>query len=148
MIKRIIFHFVIIITLLVVPNFIFAQVPDLGTAVDSVLFSSNGAVKNTGITVVIPSASLTTGIDSPGIGETATFYPNPFTTLLVVRINESIGTTRSELKIYNILGTIVMDKIITKSVTVLETYFKSGVYFYVMTNKNGKVQSGKLISIK
>jgi hypothetical protein len=37
-------------TLLLISNFIFAQAPNLGTAANFVLFSSNGAVTNTGIT--------------------------------------------------------------------------------------------------
>lgn len=116
-----------------------------GTKLDGRAFTTTGELNTAAITVTIPSGCISTGI-SATTNIDATFYPNPITTSMTVNINGVSGINSSELSIYNILGTLVMNKIITKSATVLETNFPSGVYFYKLTAKNGTIQSGKLIS--
>lgn len=117
-----------------------------GTVLDGRAFTTTGELNAAAITVTIPSACATTGIIAPGKNEVATFYPNPITTSLTININDASAFNSSQLQIYNILGTMVMNKIITKRTSVLETNFSSGVYFYKLTAKNGTIQSGKLIS--
>jgi hypothetical protein len=55
------------IMLFLMPCIIFAQAPNLGTAVDFVLFSSNGAVTNTGISQLTGSVGTNNG-SSTGFG--------------------------------------------------------------------------------
>jgi hypothetical protein len=117
-----------------------------GSKLDGRAFTTTGELNTAAITVTIPSVCSTTGIVSPKTGEVATFYPNPFTTTLVVSLNDASGIIRSELKIYNILGSLVLNQLITKTTTVLEPNFRSGIYFYLLTDKNGTIQSGKLVS--
>jgi hypothetical protein len=117
-----------------------------GTNIDGRAFTTTGELNASAITVTIPSACIITGIIAPNKAEAATFSPNPFTTSTTINISDVSGYNSSELRIYNILGTMVMNKIITKRTTVLETNFPSGVYLYKLTGKNGTVQSGKLVS--
>jgi hypothetical protein len=117
-----------------------------GTNIDGRAFTTTGELNASAITVTIPSACIITGIIAPNKAEAATFSPNPFTTSTTINISDVSGYNSSELRIYNILGTMVMNKIITKRTTVLETNFPSGVYLYKLTGKNGTAQSGKLVS--
>src|SRR5450432_2228612 len=48
-------------TLLFSPNIIFAQAPDLGTAANFVLFSTTGAIGNTGISHITGNVGTNTG---------------------------------------------------------------------------------------
>ncbi|MEO8150772.1 MAG: hypothetical protein ABI723_24275, partial [Bacteroidia bacterium] len=47
--------------LLVLPKLIFAQAPNLGTAANFVLFSTNGAVSNSGISQVTGNVGTNNG---------------------------------------------------------------------------------------
>src|ERR1039458_9487294 len=49
------------VILLLMPNIIFGQAPTLGTVADFVLFSSNGAVSNTGISQLTGNVGTNNG---------------------------------------------------------------------------------------
>lgn len=76
----------------------------------------------------------------------ATFYPNPFSAFVTVNVEEASVTNSSELILYNVLGKQVMNQTLTNTSTTVETNLPSGVYFYKVINKDGGVQSGKLIA--
>jgi hypothetical protein len=94
------------------------------------------------------SKCSTTGIVSLNgdVSEAATFYPNPWKTSLTLTINNASEINSSELRIYTILGTLVINRMITDQITTLDTNLPAGVYFYQVIGKNKTVQSGKLIS--
>lgn len=116
-----------------------------GTKLDGRAFTTTGELNTAEITVTIPSTCASTGINSTNKSETVSFYPNPITTSMTVTINNASEINSSDLRIFNILGQQIMNRIITKSTTVINTNFKSGIYFYKVTSKNGSIQSGKLI---
>lgn len=117
-----------------------------GTKLDGRAFTTTGELNVAAITATIPSTCSTTGITSSKTSGSVTFYPNPMTNSVVVTIDDASGSNSSDLRIYNILGSVVMNKVITNRTTVLETNFKSGIYFYKVIGNDGSVQSGKLIS--
>ena len=79
--------------------------------------------------------------------KTVTIYPNPFSTSTTITINNASQINDVELRMYNVLGKEVMNKIITSQATTIETgNLPSGVYFYKVTGNNKTIQSGKLIS--
>lgn len=81
------------------------------------------------------------------VNNAVTIYPNPFTTSIDIRINDASQLNNCELKIYNILGVVVINKLITKQLTSLETSkLPSGIYLYKVNSNNKTIQSGKLIS--
>jgi hypothetical protein len=93
------------------------------------------------------SLSKPSGIDSEGNAENGiSFYPSPWTSSTSLTINDASQMNSSELKIYNVLGEVVLKMTITNKTTTLNTELPSGVYFYQVTGKNGTIQSGKLIS--
>ena len=91
-------------------------------------------------------------VNFSGINLEGTIYPNPFSNSLNISINESLLTNETkivQLKIYNILGEIRINSILTKQLTAIETSDLSpGIYFYQIL-KNDKINlSGRLVSQK
>ncbi len=100
---------------------------------------------------VIPLNCGTVGISSIEVinTEAVTIYPNPFSTSATILVNDVMQNNKIELRIYNVLGAEVMNTIITKQSTMLETSnLSSGVYFYKVISNNNIIQSGKLVSQK
>ena len=113
--------------------------------------TTTGALSTTAITAIsntIPPNCATVGIPSFDAGNAngIKIYPNPFTTSMTIKLNDASETNSSELKIFNVLGNMVMNIIITEKNTVLETNLPSGVYFYKLIGKNNMIQAGKLVS--
>ena len=65
--KTSLFNVLVAVILLIIPTFIFAQSPTLGTVSNFVLFSSNGAVSNTGISHLTGNVGTNNG-SSTGFG--------------------------------------------------------------------------------
>lgn len=65
--KTFIHNLIMSVILLLLPNANFAQAPTLGTVADYVLFSTNGAVSNTGISHVTGNVGTNNG-SSTGFG--------------------------------------------------------------------------------
>ncbi|MEX2369841.1 MAG: ice-binding family protein, partial [Bacteroidales bacterium] len=74
-------------------------------------------------------------------------YPNPFSPLLYIVINDASQINSCELKIYSVLGDEVIRAIVTKQLSTIETSnLPCGIYFYKVIDKGILIQSGKLIS--
>jgi hypothetical protein len=81
------------------------------------------------------------------VDPSVTIYPNPFSTNATIVINDASQFNNYELRMYNVLGTEVMNTIITNQSTSLETSnLPTGIYSYKVIGKNKTIQSGKLIS--
>jgi len=69
-------------------------------------------------------------------------FPNPFSNTLTFKLKNN---DLSELKIYDISGREIIQKEFTNELT-LETFdFKSGLYFYTISNGNLIIKKGKII---
>ncbi|MGZ4061308.1 MAG: ice-binding family protein, partial [Bacteroidia bacterium] len=120
-----------------------------GSKIAGRVLTTNGAFTTDSINVTMPAGCGSVGIplhNSTSVANAASFYPNPFTNAMTVTINGATQNNSSELKIFNVLGSLVMTKIITETTTSIDGNFPAGVYFYCVTGKNNSVQSGKLIS--
>jgi hypothetical protein len=95
-----------------------------------------------------PCGTGVSTMHSLNANQIASFYPNPWTNSLVVTINDASVTNSSELRMFNVLGVMVLNITITEKTTTLETNFPAGVYLYQVTGKNKTVQSGRLVSEK
>ncbi len=74
-------------------------------------------------------------------------YPNPFSTSIFIVINNASQISKSEMRIYNVLGAEVMNAVITKQITTLKAdHLASGIYFYKVISNNKTIQSGRLVS--
>jgi hypothetical protein len=79
--------------------------------------------------------------------ESISVYPNPFSAKINVVINKKAGLNNAELRIYDVLGKLMMSTTITKQLTTLETSgLPSGIYLYTVIGNNNIIQSGKLIA--
>jgi len=92
----------------------------------------------------------TTGIaDLTGINskEVVSIYPNPFTNQISLIINNALQINKFELRMYNVLGALVLTKNVTTQSSTIETGdLPSGIYFYKIIDNKNTIQSGRLIS--
>jgi len=124
-----------------------------GVVLNGRALTTTGALTTTAINAVaspLPTNCGTVGISSLDAGstsETVTIYPNPFSASVTIMINDASRINKAELRIYNVLGAEVMNTIVTKKITTLETSkLPNGIYFYKIIDNNKTIQSGKLIS--
>jgi hypothetical protein len=77
-------------------------------------------------------------------------YPSPFENTVNIVINNDLYAQMVEayeLRIYNVLGTLVIHTRLVDQMTVIETRgLKQGVYFFQVSDKNKSIQSGKIVS--
>jgi len=124
-----------------------------GAILDGRALTTTGALTTNAIDAVaptIPSDCGMVGIPSNNVvkpNEAVIFYPNPFSTYTTITINDASQINKTELRIYNILGKVVINTTITKKTTTLKTInLPSGIYFYKMISNDRIIRSGKLIS--
>ncbi len=122
-----------------------------GVKIDGRALTTAGAINTIAMTVVnnaIPSScSAPTGIPSLDANEVVTIYPNPFSTSTTIIINDASEMKKAELRVYNVLGEVVLITTITKQATTLGTSdLTSGIYFYKIISNNKTIQSGRLVS--
>ena len=102
------------------------------------------------LAIVKPTHSFATDIQSLNEAiatEAVGIYPNPFSTSLCISIHNSAHVNTSEFVIYDVFGEMVLSKVLTKQVNMIETCdLPSGVYFYKVLSENKTIQSGRLIS--
>lgn len=119
-------------------------------ALDGRGLTTAGAVSTAGSPAIMPPGCTTGIIFTAGnTNEAVTIYPNPFSTYTTIMINEASQINKADLRIYNVLGKEVINTIITKQLTTIETSnLSSGMYFYKVISNNNIIQSGKIISKK
>ena len=123
-----------------------AIILNTGVAIEGRVLSTSGGITTFGI-----NAEMT-----PGCGNLATdtivapakvaqLYPNPFASSLNVSFAD-FGSETTELKIYNAVGALVLNAVLTQNTTTIPTNLPAGIYFYRILGADGSVQCGKLIS--
>jgi hypothetical protein len=121
-----------------------------GVILDGRALSTTGTFTTTAINAVMPTTCSTAGIGSfanTNTTEMVTIYPNPFTSSAVICANNMSLLNKTEVKLYDVLGSEVIKTTITEKLTTLETNnLSSGIYFYKVICNNKIIQSGKLIS--
>jgi hypothetical protein len=125
---------------------------DLATGVklDGRALTTVGSVTSNSVTVVKPSSCVTTDVQSLNIAnsnQAVSIYPNPFSTSLCINLHNAAHINTSEFLLYDVVGEMVLSKVLTKQVNMVETCdLPSGVYFYKVLSENKTIQSGRLIS--
>lgn len=114
--------------------------------------TTGGAVNTAAITAVaspIPSYCESVGIDDVDIsnfGSPVSIYPNPFSNITYITINNPVLVNNAEVVIFNIIGTeIKRISILEQSTMVSLSDMQNGVYFYNVISNNQVIQNGKLI---
>ncbi|RKS19006.1 putative secreted protein (Por secretion system target) [Flavobacterium endophyticum] len=122
-----------------------AVILNTGVEIEGRVLSTTGAISTFAI-----DAQMTPGCASLGTDDyvvpVAKFYPNPFSTNFTVAIDYGFQDHSSQLIFYNVLGALVLEKTVTKTVSDISVNLPSGLYFYKLLSDTGKIQSGKIIS--
>ncbi|MEO6901851.1 MAG: ice-binding family protein [Bacteroidia bacterium] len=119
-----------------------------GVTLNGRALATNGAVGTVAINATMTPGCLATDIESFDDGNaTIAIYPNPFNTSTTLVINNLSQIHNCELNMFDTFGKIVMNTVITKQTTTIETSnLPSGVYFYKVIGNGKTIQSGKMIS--
>ena len=120
-----------------------------GVAINGRALTIVGAVSTAAINAIMPPGCVLTGITSidENSSNVVTIYPNPFSSSIDIIINETSQINKAELRIFNVLGSEVINTTITKQITTLGTSnLTSGIYFFKIISNNKTIESGKLIS--
>jgi hypothetical protein len=124
-----------------------------GVVFDGRALTTNGALTTTAATVIatmIPSNCGSVGIHDIDVeNNSVSIYPNPFSTSATILINDASKINKAELKMYNVLGEVVLSEMLSKQSNTFETSdLPSGIYIYKIISNNKIIQSGRLISNK
>lgn len=124
-----------------------------GVVLDGRCLTTDGALNTTAIDVIatmIPSNCGSVGIHDIELKENSiSIYPNPFNESTNILINDASQINKAELKMYNVLGEVVLNKMLTEKLTTIETSnLNSGIYIYKIFSNNAIIQLGRLISNK
>jgi len=120
---------------------------NIGSTIEGRVLSTSGAINTVGI-----NAQMTAGCNPGSLAvssavknkETASVYPNPFSSVLNVKLDNE--NKESNLTIYNAAGTRVLGKVLNETLSSIQLNLPAGIYFYQIQSKDGKVQTGKIIS--
>lgn len=120
-----------------------------GSTIEGRALTTNGAVSTDAATVTMtPGCStVTTAISDNTVtkNQVSVFYPNASNNTLVVTLNEFSTVYTTGIKLYNTIGKLVLNKVLSNQRTFIQTNFPAGVYFYHLTRSNENIQTGKLI---
>lgn len=121
-----------------------------GVILDGSALTTNGALTITAINAaatMIPGNCATVDVPSIKLANAISIYPNPFNESINLIINNASQINKSVLRIYNVLGVELMNSIITKQLTNLNTsLFPSGIYFYKLISNDSTIQTGRIVS--
>ncbi len=116
--------------------------------------TTDGAISTSAINQILTPgcASLSTDLASENMESPVPFInisPNPFSGNLNIQLNDYLKNNSYSFKIYNLMGTEVLQSDLTENLTSLETgVIAPGIYFYTLSDKTNIIQSGKIISIQ
>jgi hypothetical protein len=102
---------------------------------------ANGCAQNLSFPVVV---TATTGIDENDLSENVILYPNPVSDFSVFEIRD-MNWEGGSICIVNVFGQTVLSQPLSSDRFIIsKNDFISGVYFYKITDRNGKTASGKI----
>jgi OmpA-OmpF porin, OOP family len=88
------------------------------------------------------SLTLCTGIAEQSANEHIKIFPNPFSGILNVDLNE---ISQSEIFLYDITSRKLLQQKFTSSVSLNTGQLASGIYIYEVRTKNGVLKKGKVV---
>ena len=116
-----------------------------GASIEGRVLSTTGGISTFGINAQMTPGCVTLATNDVTIeSNKAIFYPNPFSTVLNIKMNEDNKGTN--FTIVDAAGSKVYETTLSNKTTALSMRLPAGIYFYQLKGKNGSTQSGKLIS--
>jgi len=96
--------------------------------------------------VVTLASNISTGLNTLNSDKKVNIMSNPTVSTITVILSEDSKINNCNLKIYNLLGSeIVNEKIISQSTTLNAGALSTGLYIYKVMENNLLIQTGKLI---
>lgn len=119
-----------------------------GAIINGRALTTTGNMSTNANFVTMPPGCFWLGVETAAVTpESATVYPNPFSSVLTIAITNETLVGNSQVHIYNVLGEELLNVAIQNSITAIPTSsLPAGVYFYSLTSDNKVIQSGRLIS--
>jgi len=123
-----------------------------GVTLNGKAFTTSGALSTSAIIAssAISDCNITTAIIpiiDANVNNMFLIFPNPFSTITNIVIQDPSQMINCEWSIYNVLGEIVLTTPLSQPQTTIETgKLSSGVYMYKITGNNKVLQSGRLTS--
>ncbi len=125
---------------------------ELGTVLTGRVLTTTGAVSTSAMTVngteIPANCSSSIGItttEQNSSNQSASVYPNPFSSAATIMCPNVSSSNPNTLKLYTILGVEVRSEIITQKETTINP-LPAGIYVYKLFKNNAVIQIGKLIS--
>ena len=116
-----------------------------GVSIEGRVLSTSGGVSTFSVNAQMTPGCTALATSSADVKDNqATFYPNPFSSVLNVNMDNINGG--SVLTLFNAAGSRVTEKILSNKTNQLQMNLPAGMYFYQLKSKNGYKQNGKLIS--
>ncbi|HEV7231633.1 MAG TPA: ice-binding family protein [Bacteroidia bacterium] len=124
-----------------------------GVVLNGRAMTTAGALSTTAISAIAPIIAGTCGalavVPANAVSQVIRIYPNPFQSSTTLVLSDASLASKTEFRMYNVLGEEVMTMTLVNQTTVLETgALPSGVYFYTVSGNGKTIQSGRLISQK
>jgi len=119
-----------------------------GTVLNGRAMTTTGNMSTAAITATMPPGCIGMDIEPAVVSlETATVFPNPFSSNLTITVNDAQLIGHSQVRIYNVLGQEMMIIAIQNENTAIPTTsLPVGVYFYTLTGDGRTIQTGRLVS--
>jgi hypothetical protein len=115
-----------------------------GVTLTGRMFVTAGALSTAAVTAILPEPCLNTHTAATYSNDIATVYTNPTTRSIVVNMNELSEADNTTLSIFNSVGVLITNRIITQESTSIDVNLPSGIYFYKLTMDEKTLQAGKL----
>ncbi|MBC7524583.1 MAG: DUF3494 domain-containing protein [Flavobacterium sp.] len=115
-----------------------------GANVEGRVLTTNGALTTSAITDNITAGCTILTTNSVVNKNNISIYPNPFKDVFTIDVNDE--NNNSMFSVYDLLGKIVFEQNINQNSTQVNLNLQSGLYIYKLVNKNGLIQTGKIIS--
>ena len=93
-------------------------------------------------TITFCNSNCFVGLEEEEENVEITLYPNPITDNAIITVDNS---QQYNLKVFNGMGALVLDKNFTNSIELNRNNFTSGMYFYTISNENKSVKTDKFI---
>lgn len=109
--------------------------------------TTNGIFTTNNITTTVPTMCSTVSVGSYDVTSEITVYPNPFNNHLNIDLTNISTANHIQVSIYNVVGKVIINKSLIASFNTVETNnLPSGIYFYKVFDRNGTLQTGRLIA--
>ncbi|MGL2963938.1 ice-binding family protein [Flavobacterium sp. RSB2_4_14] len=117
-----------------------------GVILEGRAFTTNGALSTAAINATMPMGCSTMGTVTLNDTQKVIIYPNPFDTLINVKISDTFDSNNTKMILYDIYGREVLKANLTNTTTIDMSGLSSTIYFYKIISNDTVIQSGKLIS--